>query len=112
MAFENGVNWNPREPEKRGRHATFGSALETAVSSIAKTIGRDEFFDSLVDKWAELFPGCQARPGRRDSDRIVLYGSSAPILFMMRPKLPQMKRVLQALPQAPKRLALVLEIRK
>ncbi|MBO5647650.1 MAG: hypothetical protein J6S30_02670 [Kiritimatiellae bacterium] len=112
MAFENGVHWNPRDPEKRGRHSTFDSALKSVVASIAHTIGRDEFFDSIVDRWAGLFPGCQARPGRRDSDRIVLYVSSAPVLFMMRPKLPQMKRVLAALPGAPKRLALVLEIRK
>ena len=112
MALENGVNWSPREPDKRGRHATFGSALDTAVSSIARTIGRDEFFDSLVDSWAGLFPGCQARPGRRDADRIVLYVSSAPVLFMMRPRLAEMKRALQALPGAPRRLSLALEIRK
>lgn len=112
MAFENGVDWKPLEPGKRGRHATFGSALDTIARSLSKAIDRDEFFDSLVENWTGLFPASHARPGRKEGDRIILYVNSAPVLFMMRPKLPGMKKVLLGLPGAPKRLSLLLEIRK
>ena len=49
-------------------------------------------------------------PGRYDGGIIFLYVRSAPILFSLRPKLRAMARRLAALPCAPKRVDLRLEI--
>ena len=106
--MENGENWEPAEPERRGRHKTFSSAVSAAVEDILRE--RNDFFDSLADRWAELFPGVPAVPGRYDGGIIFLYVRSAPILFSLRPKLRAMARRLAALPGAPKRVDLRLEI--
>ena len=98
------------DPHLRGRHATFGSALDAAVADLVRE--RDEFFDSLVDSWRRLFPGMPARPGRYENGRIFLYVASAPTLFLMRPRLNQIKRRLAELPGAPKRIDLRLEVHK
>lgn len=110
MAFENGVNWKPLEPLKRGRHASFASAVEASFNEL--TYVPDPFFDVLVDRWGELFPAVAAKPGRREGNRLFLYVKSAASLFTVRPGLPAVKRALSALPGAPKRLEVYLEIRK
>ena len=110
MAFENGVNWKPLAPNERGRYATFGAAGDAVARALA--VEHNAFFDSLVDVWTTLFPNSPARPGRYDGGRIVLYVRSAPALFAFRSKLPAVKRKLAELPGAPKRLDLILEIRK
>ena len=108
MAFENGVDWRPREPFARGRHATFGSALSAAFADL--TTERSEFFDSLVDTWRRLFPSSPARPGRLDDGKIVLYVRSPSALFAMRMKLGEIRRRLAGLPGAPARVDLRLEV--
>ena len=110
MVFEDGVDWEPSEPQKRGRYKTFASALDAVVSDLSTE--RNAFFDSLPDRWPSLFPGLAAKPGRYDDGRIFLYVKSAPALFATRPKLPAVKRVLAKLPGAPKVIKLVLEIRR
>lgn len=110
MPFENGENWTPAEPEKRGRHKSFASALDAVVNDLSTE--RNDFFDSLADRWPALFPNLAAKPGRYADGKIFLRVKSAPALFAMRPRLPSVKRALLALPGAPKRLDLVLEIRK
>lgn len=100
--------WRPLEPEKRGRHRTFASAIEAAARELM--VERNPFFDAVVDRWNELFPGSPARPGRSDGGRIVLYVRSAPALFAFRPRLPAVKRALASLPGAPERLDVRLEI--
>ena len=59
MAFENGVDWQPREPDRRGRHATFDAAVEAAFKDLLTE--RNPFFDTLADRWPALFPGLPAR---------------------------------------------------
>jgi hypothetical protein len=110
MAFEDGVDWEPAEPQKRGRHKTFASALDAVVSDILTE--RNDFFDSLSDRWPSLFPGLAAKPGRYDGGKMFLYVKSAPALFATRPKLPAVKRALAKLPGAPKSINLVLEIHR
>lgn len=107
MAYENGVNWKPLAPDERGRHSTFTSALATVAAGMI--VERNDFFDSLVDRWKTLFPALPARPGRFEDGKIFLYVKNAPTLFLMRPKLPQIKRQLAALPGAPKKIDLRLE---
>lgn len=106
--FEDGVFWRPLSPDRRGRHPKFSSAVEAAAKDLMSE--RSAFFDSLADLWPSLFPKCAARPGRWSEGKLFLYVNSAPALFGMRPKLRAMKAALAALPGAPKRLDLVLEI--
>lgn len=111
MAFESGTDWRPEHPELRGRHGSFADAVAAARRFIENESGAaDGFFDTLADEWQRLFPGCPARPGRRDGDCVALYVRSAPVLFSVRPRLAAMKRAVASLPGAPKRLKLVLEI--
>ena len=114
MPFENGVHWKPLEPSARGRHATFNSAVDAALAGIANDVlvERNEFFDSLADVWDSVFPGSMARPGRYEDGKIWLYVPSAPALFAVRMKLPAMRRALERLPGAPRRIDLRLEIRE
>ena len=95
------------EPDKRGRHKTFGSAVGAAFADMI--VEKNEFFDSLVDNWRRLFPDQPARPGRYEDGKIFIYVKNAPTLFLMRPRLPTIKRRLAALPGAPKRIELRLE---
>ena len=57
--------------DQRGRHRSFGSAVDAAFKDLATE--RNDFFDSLADRWAALFPGVPAVPGRYDGGIIFLY---------------------------------------
>ena len=96
------------DPEGRGRHATFSSAVDAAFSGLL--VEKNEFFDSLCDRWRGLFPSLPARPGRYENGTIFLYVRSAPLLFAMRPKLRPIAAALAKLPGAPARINLRLEI--
>lgn len=109
MAYENGVNWRPLEPSKRGRHSTFSSAIDAAFKEL--TTEHNEFFDSLADEWKRVFPTLPARPGRYEDGNIVLYVKNPPTLYMMRMKLGMIRNKLAELPGAPKSINLKLEIR-
>ena len=95
------------EPDKRGRHKTFSSAIGAAFSDL--TVERNAFFDSLADNWRRLFPDQPARPGRYEDGKIFRYVKNAPTLFLMRPRLPMIRRKLATLPGAPKKIDLKLE---
>ena len=94
--------------DQRGRYATFGKAIDAALKELLTE--KNEFFDSLVDRWPVLFPTLKAVPGRYEDGIIFLYVHSAPMLFAMRPKLAAVKTKLSSLPGAPKKLVLRLEI--
>ena len=72
---------------------------------------RSPFFDLVCRKWPDLFPGLPARPGRWDGGRLFLHVGTSGKLFALRPKLAQIRRVLETLPGAPKKFSLHLEIR-
>ena len=107
MAFENGVNWKPVDPDKRGRHKTTASAFEAAFKDL--TTEKNDFFDSLVDNWKALFPTLPARPGRYEDGKIFVYVKNAPTAFLVRPKLRAIAAKLATLPGAPKKVDLRLE---
>ena len=94
---------------ERGRHKTVETALDAALKDLLTE--RNGFFDSLVDRWRVLFPKLPARPGRYEDGKIFVYVKNAPTLFLMRPKLRAIAATLAALPGAPKRVDLRLEIR-
>ena len=100
--------------ETRRPTAAVGGLLDAVMDSVARELYRDEarFFDRLREQWAELFPGCPARPGRWQEGKLVLYVATAGQSFALRPKLPAMKRRILALDGAPKgRFALLVEIK-
>lgn len=93
---------------ERGRHATFASAVSASLAGML--VEHNEFFDTVVAAWPTVGAGLAMRPGRYSAGRIYLYVKSAPALFTLRPKLPALKRKLAALPGAPRRIDLRLEI--
>lgn len=92
---------------ERGKYATFGKALDAALTDLMTE--RNEFFDSLPDRWSALFPNLPIRPGRYQNGIIFLYVGSAPMLFAMQSKLPMIRAKLKTLPGAPKKLIVKLE---
>ena len=100
--------YHPKEPENRGKYESFGDALAAAAEDLLKE--KDAFFDSLPVVWDKLFPGLPMRPGRYEGGRIYLYVPNATVNFIMRRKLPHIKKVLSELPNAPKKLELRVEI--
>ncbi len=94
--------------EQRGRFDAFKLAVESALKDLTRE--KNDFFDSLVDKWQELFPNLALRPGRYENGIIFLYVKSAPAFFALHPKLRGIKAKLMTLPNAPKKLNLKLEI--
>ncbi len=110
MAFENGVNWQPSQPESRGRFRSFPDAVQAAFMGLYRE--GNPFFAQIVDKWASLFPNVRAKPIRFENNTLYLAVPNAPTSFVIRPKLASMKRLLAALPGAPARFSIKLEVRK
>lgn len=100
--------FHPKDPDKRGRHNTFKSAIAAAVADLTRV--RNPFFDSLPGKWKSLFPNLPAKPGRFEDGKLFLYVPNAPANYAMRAKLNMVKKVLSGLPGAPKKIDLRLEI--
>lgn len=108
MAFENGVNWKPIDPQLRGRHEDFSSALDAAFADL--TMERNSFFDSLPDLWPEIFPSLPAQPGRYDDGKIVLYVKNPSTLYSVRMKLGMIRGKIATLPGAPAKIDIKLEV--
>lgn len=109
MAFENGVNWKPLSPDKRGKFETFSSAIDGAVGNMIKE--SNPFFDSLEKSWKSLFSGLPLRLGRIESGVLYLYVPNIPTRFAMERKLYAIRKTILSLPGAPKRLRIMLETR-
>ena len=108
MPIEDGVLWKPLAPEARGRHRRAASAFDAAFTDLTRE--RNPFFDSLADRWAELFPGLPLRPGRAEGGRIYVYARNVPTAYAMRPKLRRIAARLASLPGAPAKVDLRLEV--
>ena len=94
--------------DKRGRHKTFASAV--AASLAALKVEKNEFFDTVCANWSRLFPEQPARPGAWHDGCVVLYVNKSTTLYLMRPRLPMIKRKLATLPGAPRAFTVRLEI--
>lgn len=95
-------------PETRVAARPVGSILTHILDDLL--VEANPFFDAVCEQWATLFPESPARPGRWQDGRLFLYVPSAGQLFALRTRLPAYKRALAALPAAPKRFTLHLEI--
>ena len=86
--------------EVGGRAVRAGSLLDAVLSDL--TADRDPFFQALKEKWRALFPDLPAAPLRFGDGLLVLGVPNAATLFLLRPKLPAVKRKIRSLPGAPK----------
>jgi len=107
MVFENGENWEPIDPELRGRHKTIETAFDAAFREL--TTVKDPFFHSVCENWKDLFPKLPARPGRSENGKIYIYVKNSPTSFVVRPQLRRIAARLATLPGAPKQIDLRLE---
>lgn len=94
--------------DQRGRHASLKSAVDAVVSELLTE--KNAFFDTLADKWDQLFPGLPARPGRYEDGKIFIYVRHAAHMFSMRPRMRMVRARLAELPGAPQKLDLRLEV--
>ena len=95
-------------PELRVKTPRVGLLLGTLVQELTHV--HEPFFDTVCDHWPRLFPGFPAKPGRYQDGRLFLYVRTSGQVFSLRAKLPKVKRALTALPGAPKRFSVHLEI--
>lgn len=102
--------YSPKAPDMRGRHKTFGSALDVAFKGLLPP--DDPFFDKLASEWNSLFPGSKLSPSRREGDMIFLSAPNSAALFVERPRLTMMKSRLAKLPGAPIKFSLKLEVKR
>lgn len=96
------------EPEKRGRHSTFASAVAASLKTLRTE--KNPFFNTVCRNWPRLFSELPARPGAWHDGTVVLYVNKSTTLYLMRPRLATIKRVLGSLPGAPRTIKLRLEI--
>lgn len=85
-----------------------GDAVSAILESLLKE--RNEFFEDVCRNWQTLFPGLAAKPGRFQNGRLTLYVASSATLFAIHPRLSRIRKALAALPSAPRRFSVGLEI--
>ncbi len=88
--------------------ASVGSVMEGIMTALMTE--KSPFFDQVCDEWKTLFPDVAATPGRWQGGKLFVYVRSSAQLFALRPRLAKMRRALAALPTAPKRFSVHLEI--
>lgn len=101
-------------PQMRNKLQQLGDKLDGTLNELmaqmypkAKT-----FFESVAEEWSQLFPQIAARPVRYENDYLILAVASPAVMFSVRPKCRKIKETLLAMPGAPKKLTIKLEIRK
>lgn len=94
--------------ETRVPMPSMGKLMDGLLANLL--VEKSPFFDQVCEKWTELFPDCIAKPGRWQDGRLFLYVRTSGQLFGLRTKLPKVKKTLAALPTAPKRFSVNLEI--
>ena len=95
--------------ETRVPMPSMGTLMDGLLATLL--VEKSPFFDQVCEQWPKLFPDSVARPGRWQDGRLFLYVRTSGQLFGMRPKLTKIKKALAALPTAPKRFSVHLEIR-
>ena len=101
-------------PQMRKRMRTISETTEAALKELVQAIYPEvkNFFERVAEEWAQLFPGLAARPVRYENDYLILAVASPAVMFSVRPKCRKIREALLAMPGAPKKLTIKLEIRK
>ena len=94
--------------ETRVPMPSMGKLMDNLLANLL--IEKSPFFDQVCEQWPTLFPDSIAKPGRWQDGRLFLYVRTSGQLFSLRPKLTKIKKALAALPTAPKRFSVHLEI--
>ena len=94
--------------ETRVPMPSMGNLIDGLLANLL--MEKSPFFDQVCEQWATLFPDCMAKPGRWQGGKLFLYVRTSGQLFGLRSKLPKIKKTLAALPTAPKRFTVHLEI--
>lgn len=107
--FTPGLPVDGDAPETRRPSRAPKSVFEAALAAFR--LDANPFYDVVCEAWPRLFPDLPARPLRWTDNRLILAVASAGQAFALRPKLSAVKRALAALPHAPKRFLVHVEIR-
>ena len=94
--------------ETRVPMPNMGTLMDGLLATLL--VEKSPFFDQVCERWPTLFPDSVAKPGRWQDGRLFLYVRTSGQLFGMRPKLTKIKKALAALPTAPRRFTVHLEI--
>ena len=94
--------------ETRVKVPRVGSLLDTLVAGLTET--KEPFFDTVLDNWPRICPDFPGRPGRFQDNRLFLYVRTSAQVFSLRARLPKVKKLVAALPGAPKRFTVHLEV--
>ena len=94
--------------ETRVKVPRVGSLLDTLVAGLTET--KEPFFDTVLDNWPRICPDFPGRPDRFQDNRLFLYVRTSAQVFSLRARLPKVKKLVAALPGAPKRFTVHLEV--
>ena len=85
-----------------------GSLLDGLVAGLVER--KEPFFDTVLAHWKEICPDFPGRPGRFQDNRLFLYVRTSGQVFALRTRLPKIRKLVAALPGAPKRFTVHLEV--
>lgn len=94
--------------ETRVKVPRVGSLLDTLVSELTEK--KEPFFDTVLENWPKICPDFPGRPGRFQDNRLVLYVRTSGLVFSLRPRLAKIRKLVAALPGAPRRFTVHLEV--
>ena len=94
--------------ETRVKVPRVGFLLDTLVAGLTET--KEPFFDTVLENWPRICPDFPGRPGRFQDNRLFLYVRTSAQVFSLRTRLPKVKKLVAALPGAPKRFTVHLEV--
>ena len=94
--------------ETRVKVPRVGFLLDALVSGLTEK--KEPFFDTVLENWKTICPDFPGRPGRFQDNRLFLYVRTSGQVFSLRPRLPKIKKLVAALPGAPKRFTVHLEV--
>lgn len=95
-------------PLGRVKTTKVGTLMDAVVEKL--TTVKSTFFDTVCARWAELGADFPAKPGRYSDGHLTFFVRSSAQVFALYRRLPKLRKTLAALPDAPRRLTLHLEV--
>ena len=103
-----GLPMDADAPETRVAVPRVGSLLDALVAGLTEK--KEPFFDMVLENWKTICPDFPGRPGRFQDNRLFLYVRTSGQVFSLRTRLPKIRKLVAALPGAPKRFTVHLEV--